>query len=163
MPPDFCPRFLPSVKFYCTPLDGPLLSHSNCCPFYIDPFASLKKSLCPKPLKAVLLLKRRSNSIQLISFLPCWKLFSGLWTKTAGLKPFLHQLTSLYHQLSEALEKYICIHTYIWDLLESFTGCGQTNITMLVYELKVQESRSHSVHKAGRPIWSSADARIPKK
>lgn len=80
----------------------PRVRSSNCCSPpcpYVSLEAFIERSALPKPLKAIQVTSERgvvgrgpSNSSL---FLPLWTLNLGLRTKTAGLNPYLHQLTSV--------------------------------------------------------------------
>lgn len=76
--------------------------------FYTVTFVSSKRNLHSKCLKAVWVTSEGGfNSILFIQlFCHSKHRFSGLKTKTAGLKPLLHQLTPLSYQLSKTLEKF---------------------------------------------------------
>lgn len=55
------------------------------------------------------------------------------------------------------------MHTYKENLLEWLTDYGPASPTMAVYQWKVQESSSCSVHKAGCLGWSAVYVRTLEK
>ena len=129
--------------------DSPgMLQRPNLCPF-------LQTGAWAIPLDVVKSRPRWNDKLMYLGSI--WKSFQDLHNRKIDILGFFRG-----RELKNE-HTYTHIHIYMWNLLEWLKDCSPASSTMAVYQWKIWESHSCSVHMTGCLRWSSVYARTPKK